>query len=71
MLRIISDLKKLTRDASDEDARKVFVTLVDPLLELSKCPDLVVKRGHYFGTDKFTGGEQSLSDQDKRIDCFS
>ena len=66
VLRIISDLKKLPRDASDEDARKIFVNLVEPLLELSKCPDLVVNRGHYFGTDKFTGEEPGLSDQDKR-----
>ena len=27
--------------------------LVRPLLELSKCPDFVVNRGHYFGTSVF------------------
>ena len=32
--------------------------LVDPLLELSKCPDFVVNRGHLFGTE--------LADADKR-----
>jgi hypothetical protein len=30
----------------------------------NKCPDFVVNRGHYFGTDKF-GEEPGLSDQDK------
>ena len=31
---------------------------IDELLGLSKCPDLIVNRGHYFGRD--------LSDADKR-----
>jgi hypothetical protein len=48
------------------------------MLELSKCPDLVVNRGHYFGTAQFNdqdglsadetafGQEPVLSDDDKR-----
>jgi hypothetical protein len=31
---------------------------IDEMLALSKCPDLIVNRGHYFGRD--------LSDEDKR-----
>jgi hypothetical protein len=65
VLRISADLQKLPKGASDEEARKVFANVVDPLLELSKCPDLIVNRGHYFGTDKFTGGEAGLSEADK------
>ena len=42
--------RTLPDNATDEDARAVFRDLVDPLLELSKCPDFVVNRGHYFGT---------------------
>jgi hypothetical protein len=50
----------------------------DPLLKLLKCPDFVVNRGHYFGTDAFNdtaglsndekafGAEAPLSDDDKR-----
>ena len=38
---------------------------VEPLLELSKCPDFVVNRGHYFGTTYFKE-EPGLSDDDKR-----
>ena len=38
---------------------------MDPLLELSTCPDFVVNRGHYFGTDAFAE-EPGLSDDDKR-----
>ena len=35
------------------------------MLELSKCPDFVVNRGHYFGT-ALLGEEPGLSDDDKR-----
>src|SRR5205814_6450053 len=59
------DLKSLPPGASDEDARKVFANLVEPMLEVSKCPDYVINRGHYFGTDFFSE-EPGLSDQDKR-----
>ncbi len=42
--------------------------LVEPLLELSKCTDFVVNRGHYFGTDHLNKeeNEPGLSDEDKR-----
>jgi hypothetical protein len=66
VLKLNSDLQKLPRDATDEDAKNVFANVVDPLLELSKCPDLIVNRGHYFGTGKFAGGEPGLIDSDKR-----
>jgi len=35
------------------------------LLSLSKCPDYVVNKGHYFGT-QYLGEEPGLSDTDKR-----
>ncbi len=53
-------------------------TCAKPLLALSKCPDYVVNRGHYFGTAEFNrqdglsadersfGKEPELSDDDKR-----
>jgi hypothetical protein len=64
-------LKALPKGATDEQARAVFDPLVPRLLKLSKCPDFVVNRGHYFGTDmaKSAPGFQSepgLSDADKR-----
>ncbi|MDN5869785.1 MAG: hypothetical protein L0H73_03545, partial [Nitrococcus sp.] len=58
VIRITHNLRSLPENASDEQARQVFADLVEPLLELSKCPDFVVNRGHYFGSD--------LNDQDKR-----
>jgi hypothetical protein len=66
ILKINADLQNLPQGASDEEANKVFANVVDQLIELSKCPDLIVNRGHYFGTDKFAGGEPGLSDADKR-----
>ena len=46
-------------DASD------VLTEVEPMLELSKCKDFVVNRGHYFGTDRLTE-EPGLGDGQKR-----
>lgn len=66
VLKISGDLQKLPPNATDQDAEKVFANVVDQMLELSKCPDLIVNRGHYFGTDKFAGSEPGLSDEDKR-----
>jgi hypothetical protein len=66
ILRIKHDLKSLPPNATDEQARQVFANLADPLLELSKCPDFVVNRGHYFGTNLDKTGEAPLSDTDKR-----
>jgi len=64
--------------ATDEELRAKFAPLQEPLLKLSKCRDLVVNRGHYFGTAEFNnqanlsddekafGTEPELSDDDKR-----
>jgi hypothetical protein len=65
LVKIKHDLKALPANATDADAEKVYVNLVDPLLEMSKCPDFVVNRGHYFGTSMLKE-EPGLSDDDKR-----
>jgi hypothetical protein len=65
LLKIKQGLKALPKGASDEEARKVWANVIDPLLEFNKCPDFVVNRGHYFGTSYFKE-EPGLSDQDKR-----
>jgi hypothetical protein len=64
-LKLKGDLLKLGSNPSDDDAGRVFANLVTPMMELSKCPDYVVNRGHYFGTSYFSE-EPALSDQDKR-----
>ncbi len=65
LLKIKHDLKSLPQGASDEQARQAFANLVQPLLDMSTCPDFVVNRGHYFGTSYFKE-ETPLSDNDKR-----
>ncbi|MGZ8186372.1 MAG: hypothetical protein ACXW0H_03175 [Methylobacter sp.] len=68
LIRIKKDLKALPKDASDAQAAQVFGNLIDPLIKASKCPDYIVNRGHYFGTDYFrdTQAEPGLSDDDKK-----
>jgi hypothetical protein len=65
VVKIKHDLAALPKDASDEEGRKVLANLVEPLMNLSKCPDYIVNRGHYFGTSKFSQ-EPGLSDDEKR-----
>jgi hypothetical protein len=65
LVKMKHDLAALPPGASDEQADKVFANLVPGLLELSKCPDYIVNRGHYFGTSYFQE-EPGLSDDDKR-----
>ena len=61
------DLHALPANYTEEQAQKQFAPLVPRLLAVSKCPDFVVNRGHYFGTDFLPAseGEPGLSDADK------
>lgn len=64
--------------ASNADLLRTVKDLSGEMLQLSKCPDLVVNRGHYFGTAQFNdqagltqdeqsfGKELELNDDDKR-----
>jgi hypothetical protein len=49
---------------SNRDLGALLNELVDDMLSLSKCKDLVVNKGHYFGTSYFKE-EPGLSDADK------
>jgi len=53
---------------SDEMSAKRFAPLVPKLLKLSKCPDYILNKGHYFGTQYLpqSEGEPGLSDADKQ-----
>jgi hypothetical protein len=65
LVKIKLALGRLPAGATEDQARQAFAPLAKPLLELSKCPDFVVNRGHYFGTSLFKE-EPGLSDGDKR-----
>jgi cytochrome c2 len=58
VVQLVRDLKALPQGATDEQARQVFSNAGEQLFALSKCPDYVVNRGHYFGSH--------LSDTDKK-----
>lgn len=64
-LRLRHDLAAMPANADDATASRIFEPLGRELYGLSACPDYVVNRGHYFGTDLFPE-EQGLSDDDKR-----
>lgn len=77
-LRLKANLLTAPKDATDAQLRQHFTDLREPMMALSKCPDLVVNRGHYFGTAEFNrqdglsadeksfGKEPELSDADKK-----
>ncbi|MBD8525093.1 hypothetical protein [Pseudomarimonas arenosa] len=66
VIDVVKALKKIPQDATEEQAIEIFRErgIADRLLEVSKCPDFVVNRGHYFGTE-FAGNSPGLSDQQK------
>jgi len=64
VLQLNADLLTLPQNASDEELRKKFANLGDSMLKVSKCPDLIVNRGHYFGTAQFND-QENLSDDEK------
>lgn len=78
LFKLKTDLITAPKDATDAQLRERFANLRQPLMALSKCPDFVVNRGHYFGTAEFNkqdalsaderawGREPVLSDDDKR-----
>jgi hypothetical protein len=65
LLQLKLDLASLPPTATDEQLREKFANLGPTMLKLSKCPDFVVNRGHYFGTSMSPDGP-GLSDDDKR-----
>jgi hypothetical protein len=65
VLRLRHDLSAMPKNADDATAQRIFEPLARELYDLGNCPDYVINRGHYFGTDLFTE-EPGLSDDDKR-----
>ncbi len=51
VLKLKHDLKSLPTHPTDEQARAAFDKDVPDLLSVSKCPDFIVNKGHYFGTN--------------------
>jgi hypothetical protein len=68
LLHITLDLATLPKNATDDEVTKHFANAKQPLLNVCKCPDFIVNRGHYFGTDYLpaSDGEPGLTDADKK-----
>ena len=64
LLKMKEDLKRV-EGKDDAEAAQVLKSLAPDLIKVSKCPDYVVNKGHYFGTSFFKE-EPPLSDDDKR-----
>jgi hypothetical protein len=60
VVRILKRLHDLGGQATNDQAKAAFSDLVEPLLELSKCPDFIVNRGHLFGTDLSSDDKAAL-----------
>ena len=78
LARLNVALLTVPKGADDATLLAHFAPLRTPLMSLSKCPDFMVNRGHYFGTQWFNqqaglsadersfGTEPVLGDADKR-----
>ncbi|HYY96143.1 MAG TPA: hypothetical protein VE713_16680 [Pyrinomonadaceae bacterium] len=63
----MKEVEALGPNPTDAQVQEIYARgrVVDQLMELSKCQDYIVNRGHYFGTGFFKD-EPGLSDDDKR-----
>ena len=66
VLKFVSAIRESRSKSETESQRIVFSPeVVEPLLKLSKCPDYVVNRGHFFGAEGVEG-EASLSNEERQ-----
>lgn len=62
LLRLV---QQITRGLKRGDDIFTDRNIMETMVEMSKCPDYVINKGHYFGTNLFTE-EPGLSDDEKR-----
>ena len=59
------DIEHLPPSPTDAQVRETFKNVEPSLMKYNKCPDFVVNKGHYFGTDMLPD-EPGLNDSDKK-----
>jgi hypothetical protein len=64
LIGLPNTLRQIGKETDPGKRESLANDLQSKLYSENKCPDLVVNRGHYFGTDKL-GEEPGLSDADK------
>jgi len=58
-------LKEIKRELKRKNNPFASQAVMKSMMEISKCPDYVINKGHYFGTSSFSE-EPGLSDAEKR-----
>ena len=61
---LLADMERMNGAGSAGEHESTVVDLQNQLASMAKCPDYVVNRGHYFGTDQFAE-DRALSDIEK------
>ena len=62
LLRLLKQIKEELKRGNDAFGNR---NVLETMLSMSNCPDLVINKGHYFGTNLFTE-EPGLTDAEKR-----
>lgn len=62
MIALLKQIKNELKRGNDPFSNR---NVMESMLGLSRCPDLVINKGHYFGTSRFDE-EPGLSDEEKR-----
>jgi hypothetical protein len=62
LLRLLKQIKAELKRGNNAFADR---NVLETMLAMSNCPDFVINKGHYFGTNLFTE-EPGLSDAEKR-----
>jgi hypothetical protein len=63
--QLVALLRQITRELKAHNNPFANPEVAQMLLKMSRCPDFVVNKGHYFGTS-LQPGEPALSDDEKR-----
>ena len=68
VLKAVLNLSSALREArgkSDAEAQKIVFSpdVVEPMMKVSKCPDYIINRGHYFGAAGVEGEAPLTNDQ--------
>jgi hypothetical protein len=62
LIRLLKQIKAELKRGNDAFGNR---NVMETMLSMSNCPDFVINKGHYFGTNLFTE-EPGLSDAEKR-----
>ncbi|MDZ7925153.1 MAG: hypothetical protein U5M23_14120 [Marinagarivorans sp.] len=61
--KVAKALKEIHKNnLTGDDATAALLPLVDDLISISKCPDYVTDRGHYYGTDLTADDKKALTE---------